>query len=73
MDKTIHHDDYRIFVKRLRKAREEAGLTQVQVAKKLGSSQAYISKVEKSQLRVDVLELKRFASIYGKPASYFLR
>jgi transcriptional regulator with XRE-family HTH domain len=73
MKKTIYEDEYRVFVKRLKKAREEAGLTQVQVAKKLGSSQAYISKVESAQLRVDVIELKRFAKIYSKNISYFLR
>lgn len=73
MDKTIHHDEYKIFIKRLKKARTEAGLTQVEVAKKLNSTQAYISKVEKGQLRVDVLELKKLARIYGKSTSYFLK
>jgi len=73
MDKTIHHDEYKVFIKQLKKARKEAGLTQIQVAKKLGSTQAYISKVEKSQLRVDVLELKRLAKIYGKAIGYFLK
>lgn len=73
MDKTIHLDDYRVFLKRLRKAREEAGLTQVEVAAKLNSSQAYISKIEKGQIRVDVLGLKRFAKMYGKSINYFLK
>lgn len=73
MDKTIHHGDYKIFIERLKKAREDSGLTQVQVAKKLGSTQAYVSKVESRQLRVDVLELKRFAKIYGKNVNYFLK
>lgn len=73
MKKTIFEDEYKIFVKRLKKAREEAGLTQVQAAEKLDSSQAYISKVESGQLRVDVLELKRFAKLYKKNTSYFLK
>lgn len=34
---------------------------------------AYISKVESGQLRVDVLELKKFAKIYGKDTNYFLK
>lgn len=72
MKKTIHDDEYKAFIKRLKTARIAAGLTQVQVAKKLGATQAYVSKVEKCQLRVDALELKKFAKIYGKSVSYFI-
>jgi transcriptional regulator with XRE-family HTH domain len=73
MKKTIYADEYKTFIKRLKEARIAAGLTQVEVAKKLGSTQAYISKVEKCQLRVDALELKRLAKIYGKSVGHFLR
>lgn len=73
MDKTIYEGEYKTFIKRLKKAREESGLTQVQVAKKFGCTQAYISKVESGQLRVDVLELKKFSKIYGKDANYFVK
>lgn len=73
MKKTIYDDDYKIFVRKLKKARSEAGLTQIQASKKLGSTQAYISKVESGQLRVDVTQLKKFAVMYGKSISYFLK
>ncbi len=73
MKKTIYDREYKVFVARLRKAREDSGLTQVQSAKKLNCTQAYISKVESGQLRVDVLELKRFAKLYTKSISYFLK
>ena len=73
MDKSIYHSDYKVFVRRLKKDREDARLTQVQVAEKLGSSQAYISKVESGQLRVDVIELKKFAKLYGRSTGYFLK
>lgn len=73
MKKTIYDDGYKIFIRRLKKAREEAGLTQVQTAKKLGSTQAYVSKVESGQLRVDVAQLKKFAAMYGKSINYFLK
>lgn len=53
-------------------ARLEAGLTQVQVAKKLRSPQSNISNVENGQQRVDVVELRRFASIYKKDINYLL-
>jgi transcriptional regulator with XRE-family HTH domain len=73
MVKSIHTKEYAYFVERLRKARQEAGLTQVQVAKKIGRPQSHISNVESGQQRVDVVELKRFAKLYGKDISYFIR
>lgn len=73
MKKSIHTKEYAVFVERLRKAREEAGLTQVQVAKKLKRPQSHVSNVESGQQRVDVVELQRFAKMYNKEISYFLK
>ena len=73
MKKSIQTKEYAYFVERLKKAREEAGLTQVQVAKKLERPQSHISNVESGQQRVDVVELKRFAKIYGKEIGYFIK
>ena len=73
MKKSIQTKEYAYFVERLRKARHEAGLTQVQAAKKLGRPQSHISNVESGQQRVDVVELQRFAKMYGKNAGYFLK
>lgn len=73
MKKSIHTKENAVFAGRLKKAREEAGLNQVQASKKLGCTQSYISKVESGELRVDVVKLKRFAEMYGKGVGYFLR
>lgn len=73
MGKSIHTKEYAYFVERLRRARLEAGFTQVQVAKKFKRPQSYISNVESGQQRVDVVELKRFATIYSKDISYFVK
>ncbi|MBT5016809.1 helix-turn-helix transcriptional regulator [Candidatus Peregrinibacteria bacterium] len=62
---SIHDKEYRKLIKRLIKARKEAGLTQKEVARKLDQPQSFISKVETCQRRLDVIELKRFASLYG--------
>ena len=72
MKKSIHTKEYAVFVERLRKAREEAGLTQVEVAKKLKRPQSHISNIETGQQRVDIVELKRFAKMYSKDTNYFL-
>ncbi len=73
MTKSIHTKEYAYFIERLKKARLEAGLTQVQVAKKLGRPQSHISNVESGQQRVDVVELQIFAKMYGKELNYFIR
>ena len=65
--------EYAYFVERLRKAREEAGLTQTEVAKKLKGPQSQISNVESGQQRVDVVELQFFARIYNKDINYFIK
>lgn len=72
MRKSIHTDERAGFVKRLKKARMEAGLTQTEVAEKLGASQSWVSKVELGELRVEAIWLNRFAKLYGKSVSYFL-
>ena len=56
----------------LRTAREEAGLTQADVAVGLGKPQSYVSKCESGERRVDVVELEEFANLYGKSFEYFL-
>lgn len=73
MVKSIHTKEYAYFVERLIKARQEAGLTQVQVAKKLKRPQSHISNVESGQQRVDIVELQTFAKIYNKNMEYFIR
>jgi transcriptional regulator with XRE-family HTH domain len=73
MAKSVQTKEYSLFVEKLRKAREEAGLSQVQVAKKLKRPQSHISNIETGQQRVDVIELQRFAKMYGKEITYFVK
>jgi transcriptional regulator with XRE-family HTH domain len=64
--------EYRSFIERLKAARVDAGLTQVQAAAKLGVAQSFISKCESGERRVDVIELQMFTQIYGKHLQDFL-
>lgn len=66
-----HGPAYRALADRLRQARSEAGLTQQEVARKLGKPQSFISKCETGERRLDLLELGAFARLYGKPLAYF--
>jgi ribosome-binding protein aMBF1 (putative translation factor) len=72
MSKSVYSKDYKEIIRRLKKARVEAGLAQQDVADKLGKPQSFISKIESGERRLDVAEMKKFAEIYQKPSSYFL-
>ena len=73
MRKTIYTPEHAYLVSQLRKARQQAKLTQKQVAVTLGVTQSFISKVESGQYRVDTVQLKELGKLYRKPISFFLR
>ena len=73
MSKSVYSKDYKEIIERLKKARIEADLSQQAVADKLGKPQSYISKIESGERRLDVAEMKKFATIYKKPTDYFLK
>jgi len=62
---------YQIFLRKLKNARIEAGLTQKEVSQLLNKPQSYVSKCESGERRIDFVELEIFAEIYGKDISYF--
>lgn len=73
MVKTIFSKDHKYVVEQLKKARQEAGLDQVEVAKLLGKTQSHVSKVEAGQRRIDIVALKEFAKLYKKPLNFFIQ
>ena len=73
MPRAIYSKDHNAIVERLKKARIDAGFGQVEVAKKLGKTQSYLSKIESGQRRFDVLQLKEFSKIYKKPLDFFVK
>lgn len=73
MGKTIQTKEYAIFIERMRRARIEAGLRQIDVSKKMRRPQSYISRVESGEYRLDILEVKRFAKLYKKDIHYFMK
>ena len=70
--RAVHSDRYRDMLRRLREARLAAGLTQVQVAAALGTTQAFVSKCELGERRIDPIDLADFARLYKRSLSYFL-
>ena len=68
----IRRANYKRMLERLRSARKEAGLTQAEVAKRLGKPQSYVSKCELGERRIDPLELAAFAKVYGRSVAWFV-
>lgn len=56
---------------RLRRAREQAGLTQTRAAEELGVSQAALNHYESGKRRVDALTLEQLGRAYRVPLRYF--
>ena len=73
MGRTIRTKEYAVFIERMIKARHDAGLRQVDVAKKMKRPQSYISRVESGEYRLDILEVKKFAQLYSKNIEYFVK
>jgi transcriptional regulator with XRE-family HTH domain len=73
MRKAIYSPEHKYLVEQLKKARLEAGLSQIEAAKRLKTTQSQLSKIESGQRRIDLVQLKELARAYGKNTSYFLQ
>lgn len=72
MPKSVHSKEYQELMAKLKKARTDAKLTQIEVARRLRKPQSFVSKFESGERRLDAVELKEIARLYGKPVSYFV-
>jgi hypothetical protein len=63
--KPVFTSRYKRLLAELRLARESAGITQVQAAKRFNTHASFISKVESGERRLDVIELADFCNFYG--------
>ena len=57
--------EYQRLLVLLRQARQEVGLTQVQLGERLGQPQAVISKCERGERRLDAIELRAYCTAMG--------
>lgn len=56
---SIHSGEYRALVELLRDVRRRAGLSQADLAERLGRPQSWVSKVEVGERRLDLEELRQ--------------
>ena len=65
MPSSLHSHRYQIFRSLLVAAREKSGLTQVQIAERVGRPQSFISKYERGERRLDFTEFIELADVLG--------
>lgn len=65
MDKTIHSRDYAVFLALLKRIRIEAKIPQTELASRMGETQVFVSKCERGDRRLDIIETIRWCNALG--------
>ena len=71
--KSIYSDEQGELLRLLREKRKGAGLSQTDLARRLGRSQSFVSKYESGELRLDLVELRLICRTLGTSLSSFVR
>jgi len=71
LDKSITSRDYKLFLAALIKARKARGITQVDLAKRIGETQSFVSKCERGERRLDIIEVRAFCQAMGMKLAVF--
>jgi transcriptional regulator with XRE-family HTH domain len=69
---SLDSDNYKNIRRKLIILREKNSLTQRELAKKLSTTQSYVSKVESGQRRLDILELKKYLKVLNYPINQLI-
>lgn len=73
MEKSVFTREYKVFLETLRDTRQRAKITQVELAERLGQSQSFVSKCERGETRVDVVQLRAICQVLGTNLPAFVR
>ena len=64
---STHDADYPMLLAALKAARARAGMSQVDLAERLGNAQTFVSKCERGERRLDVVEVVEICEALGVP------
>jgi len=62
---SLHEASYQLLLERIRSVRRAADVTQTDLAEKLGTDQSFVSKYERGERRLDVVELRAICLALG--------
>lgn len=65
MEKSVYTDEHEAVVAVLKAIRADAGVTQVQLAEMLDQSQSFVSKYERGDRRLDIIQLRTVCTTLG--------
>lgn len=69
--RSLYAKDYKALLQQLCDQRERGGVTQVELAKKMGTSQSMLSKLERGVVRMDLMDLLSYLrSIDADPIEF---
>jgi transcriptional regulator with XRE-family HTH domain len=72
MEKSVHTHEYAILLQLLREIRESASVTQVELGRRLGQTQSYVSKCERGEIRLDVIQLRAICGLLDTDLPTFI-
>jgi len=72
MEKSVTTAEYQVVVQLLREVRTSAGVTQVELAEMLQQTQSFVSKMERGDSRLDVIQLRNVLAALGSSLPTFV-
>lgn len=72
MMRSIHNHEYRLLLDFMQQVREALGVTQATLAQRLETTQSYVSKCERGERRIDVIEYVRYCDALGVDAAVLM-
>jgi transcriptional regulator with XRE-family HTH domain len=72
MDKSPHTAEYAALLALLRATRRAAKVTQVELAQRINETQSQVSKLERGEVRLDLIELRTILRALGSSLPAFV-
>ncbi len=73
MEKSIYTRDYKAMLALLRDVRKAARITQVELASRLGTTQSFVTKCERGDRRLDLVQMRTICDALGTTLPEFVR
>jgi predicted transcriptional regulator len=65
MERSVYSREYAVFLQELKRARKATGVSQVELARRLETTQKWISKCEVGERRLDLIDVRQFCEALG--------
>ena len=72
MEKSVFTQEYSIMLRLLKETRKQLKVSQVELAERLGQSQSFVSKCERGERRMDIIQLRTVCHALGTTLPEFV-